>query len=120
MVWKSFIKSHSTRNNDIPPSTTNTVDWWIPNLKISTSGRLTADTVFEKGKMGVRLLLSRQVGWSAFGQHTIMDDNMGTLLKLQVTTCHNMDSMSSIQFQSVLERPIESTQLLLSHDHVHK
>lgn len=129
IVWKSVFPSQeshfTTHQQSIPPN--NVPDWWIPNLKITTTGRLTADNQVgfalpDKRRMGFRLMLSRQVGWSAFGgTNTVMDDHLGTLMKLQLTTSDNQKtSFSSMTMTSVLERPIDSTQFTLSHEQVHR
>ena len=132
LVWKSLFPTlHSSTPNVLQDSipTTNSLDWWIPNLKISTAGRLTADNQVgfdiprfkQRKRLGIRLVLSRHVGWSAFGgqEFPIQDlHDEGTLMKLKVTTADDV-SCSSLEMTSILERPIDSTLLILSHEQVH-
>jgi len=129
LVWKSLFPTPQATTphywlESIP--TTNSPDWWIPTLKISTAGRLTADNHVgfaiprQTKRLGLRLVLSRQVGWNAFGgQFPIHDNNEeGTLLKLKVTSADH-GSLSSLEMASILERPMDSTLLILSHEHIH-
>lgn len=132
VVWRSIFPTlqHSLHSENFLSSSIpaqNKEDWWMPNLKMNTAGRLTADNQVgfhlpnsnKRHRMGVRLLFSRQLGWSAFGD--AMDDHLGTVMKLQVTgTDDKSISFSTLTMQSILERPLASTHLTLSHEQFHK
>lgn len=128
VVWKSIFPTHQQQDSftffSSRLSPLNKEDWWIPNLKINTNGRLTSDNqvsfpLSRRRDVGIRLVFSRQLGWSAFGE--IMDDHLGTLVKLQVTAANVVGgaSLSSATVTSVLEQPLDSTQLTLSHEQVY-
>ena len=100
-----------------------TEDWWIPNLMINTAGRLTSKNEFGLGmnkrrRMGVRLMIRRQLGWSAFGGG--ISDDQNTLVKLEVTGMDDRaESLFTLTMEAVLERVLESTRWTLSHERVH-
>ena len=126
VVWRSVFPTRQHESHFASRSFPSFKDdWWIPNLKVNTAGRLTADNevgfrVNNKRRVGVQLLLSRQLGWSAFGTG-VMDDHLGTVMKLQVTgTDDRRESFTTFTMESMLERPQDSTQLTFSHEQVHK
>jgi len=130
VVWRSIfprLDVESLGHFHSRPFPCQKEDWWMPNLKINTAGRLTADNevAFQtknKRRVGVRLLFSRQLGWSAFGgAGGIIDDHLGTIMKLEVSGMDDRgESFSTLTMASVLERPMGSTQFILSHEQIHK
>jgi hypothetical protein len=124
LAWRSILvpKKPATRYfaSRLPAATD---DWWIPNLMINTAGRLTAKNEFGLGmnrrrRTGIRLMISRQLGWSAFGGG--IADDQDTLMKLEVTGMDDRaESLSTLTVETVLERVWESTRWTLSHEQVH-
>jgi hypothetical protein len=124
LAWRSILvlEKPTTRYfaSRLPSSTE---DWWIPNIMINTAGRLTAKNEFglgmnRKRRMGVRLMISRQLGWSAFGGG--IADDQDTLVKLEVTGMNDREeSFSTVTVETVLERVRESTRWTLSHEQLH-
>jgi hypothetical protein len=98
-------------------------DWWIPNLMINTGGRLTSKNEValafdKKRRIGVRLMVRRQLGWSAFGGAIV--DDPDTLVRLEVRGMDDgAESFSTATMETVLERVRESTRWTLSHEQVH-
>ena len=125
-VWKSLFlqrrPSSGHFSSQFIPSPQE--DWWIPILKINTAGRLTSRNqagflVGKKRRVGVRLVLSRQLGWSAFGG-TPISDVQETLMRLEVTGMDDRaESFSTVTMETALERIRTSTHWTLTHEQVH-
>jgi hypothetical protein len=124
LAWRSILlPKKPTTGYFVSRFPSPTEDWWIPNLMINTAGRLTAKNevglvVNKKRRVGVRLMISRQLGWSAFGGAIV--DDPDTLMRLEVTGMDNRaESVSTATMETVLERVRASTRWTLSHEQVH-
>jgi hypothetical protein len=124
LVWRSILVQKKPATGYFEsrfPSPTE--DWWIPNLMMNTAGRLTAKNevalaVNKKRRIGIRLMVSRQLGWSAFGGAIV--DDPDTLLRLEVRGMDDRaESFSAAAMETVLERVRASTRWTLSHEQVH-
>ena len=92
---------------------TNDPDWWIPNMSISTGGRLESTNILRLPKRtSIRLRWSRSLGW--FGS-----DNEETSVKLEVMQRHSPNHDTTATIQGILEDLRATTHLTLAHQHRH-
>jgi len=93
--------------------TNNDPDWWIPNMSISTGGRLESTNILRLPKRtSIRLRWSRSLGW--FGS-----DNEETSVKLEVMQRHSPNHDTTATIQGILEDLQATTHVTLAHQHRH-
>jgi hypothetical protein len=110
LVYNARIEAVASDGDTPPPFAPNKDDWWMPDLELSTSGRLqSSNYVSFRDRSSIRLLWSRSLGW--FGT-----DDASTAVQLQLTQSLNRNHLTCATLHGTLEELQETAQITLSHE----
>eukprot|EP00978_Attheya_sp_CCMP212_P012215 scaffold30384_cov53-Attheya_sp.AAC.13 len=107
------------------PTPPQTMDDWMPDIKIAASGRLMGKChvgVGKRRKTGIRLLVSKQLDWNVWsgGAPSESNNDSGdTHIRCELCNLNSVgDELSSVSVDTVLERIVEAAHMTLSHERI--
>ena len=106
-LWNDYNRKHAPKFHTQQQDP----DWWIPDLRISTSGQLESSNTFSwKNRGCISLRWGRSLGW--FG-----DVDSSTRVRLEVMQCLSAHHSTTATVQGVLEDLPETLHMTLAHQH---